>query len=75
MGSIHSLIEDNLRESGQVKKKKIRRQKRIPKYPTFKAEVIEVAKTLSNNNLPTGTERKLFAESFELAIKRTSKEY
>jgi hypothetical protein len=72
MRSIHSLIGDNLREASRSIRRKYEIKRELPDYSTFKAEVIDEARILANNNLPIGTERKTFNKSFELAIKRTS---
>jgi hypothetical protein len=72
MRSIHSLIEDTLREASRSIRRKYEIKRELPDYPTFKAEVLDEAKTLATNILPTGTGRKEFDASLELAIKRTS---
>jgi hypothetical protein len=72
MRSIHSLIEDTLREASRSTRRKYEIERELPDYPTFKAETLDEAKTLANNILPKGTERKEFDASFELALKRTS---
>ena len=72
MRSVHSLIEDNLREASRSIRRKYEIKKELPDYPTFKAEVIYESRILANNNLPIGTERKAFDESFQLALNRTS---
>jgi hypothetical protein len=72
MRSIHSLVGDNLKEAARAVRRKYEVKKELPDYPIFKVDVIAESRMLANNNLPQGTARNEFVESFELAIKRTS---
>jgi hypothetical protein len=72
MRTIHSLIEDNLREASRAVRRRYVIKKEIPEYPIFKTEVIAEARVLAENVLPQETGRKEFAQAFESAIKRTS---